>query len=404
MTVLGKIKEAVEERTGKAVSMKLVRNSFLFTIASVSGISRQRFIGTKAREKYINFFGMSFAELGAGKDTSLDVCEDIFSDATSSYEKIVQKNFGDLNGPLPSGDTGSTEVEFMVPTSWFVPLRGSIEGMMRTANFYNMTEKGSLNVVSTEFGSEYNKEVIPLLTTLWQSAKAHGSTNVNEKYPPVDDVPTNVLLFGSPKPFRRNESKHASLVETIEAGFARRAIFVWNDLEEVKAVNGAADWEALKEYAEQVRLFLIEHKMITFSSEARKRMKAYELEVMEEYNKTMTDINNIRLNSMDLIERIAALVAVAELTHEIGLSELENAIGIVEDSIEDMKTVVSPETPYKSMYEILITHDTWMGIVEMSNYGIRFRNKNEEKYQIEKLDEYAYYKNMRKNISMKGMT
>ena len=396
MEILDHLNRVAAHRTGSRINVKILRNSFLFTLASMAGLTRQRFKGTNGEERYVNFFGVTMADIGTGKDTSLDICEEMFNNIASIYMDITKQDYTRLNGPLPNGD-GSGDNDVIVPTQWITPLRGSIEGMMRTANFYNNTERGSLNVVSTEFGAEFNKEVIPLLTTLWQSAKAHGSTNVNEKYPPVNDVPTNVLLFGSPKPFRRNEKKHDSLVETIESGFARRAIFVWNDFEDITLSDEEPDNEAITEYAEQIEEYLKRKETLQFTDDAKIRLQEYRLEAINEFNLKKTDINNIKVRSIDLIERTAALVAISELSYWIRPYDVEKAIEIVENSLEDMKAVISPQTPYKTMYEILKGEDTYIGIVEMANHGIRFKNKAEEKYQIEKLDEYAFYKNMKLN-------
>ena len=229
--ILNLLTNEVSRIAGKEVDPAIVRNSLLFTTASVMGLKRMHYIKNGVR-KYANFLGITLAPSGAGKDVSLGICEDMY-DVLKFYSDIVKENFNTLNGPTPASD-GNDEQDYIVPLQYKVSLQGTSQGMMRVANFYNRTEVGSLNVVSTEFGHELNSETLPVLTKLWQEAKADGSTNVNEKYPPVSEVPTNIILFGSNAPFERNGRKHDALVEAIEAGLARRTFFVWHDSDTIQ--------------------------------------------------------------------------------------------------------------------------------------------------------------------------
>jgi len=389
MEVIKHIKTAVEEKTGTIVSEDIVLNSFLFVLASVCGIKRLRY---KKEDKigYVNFFGTTFADQGAGKDTSLDICEKIFEEPLKIMPDVVKRSFAKLNDKLPTGD----EVEnknYIVPTFWTVSLRGSIEGMMRTANYYDNADRGSLNVISTEFGSDFNKENLSLLMKLWQSGKAEGSTNVNEMYPQINDVPTNILLFGSPKPFRRNQKKHDDLVEMIESGLARRTVFVWREKQKIKIAEEKADWKLLKEYAREIEFYVKQKEYIEFSQEAINKISKYREQAIEKQNETLREIDEIRVRGIEKVERLSALIAIANMNEQVEESDVEKAVEINEKSLKAIKEIIAPEGKFKRMYELLLMEKKWLGMIDFHNEGITFQNKKEEDYELERLEYFAKY-------------
>ncbi|OQX82757.1 MAG: hypothetical protein B6D63_07265 [Candidatus Latescibacteria bacterium 4484_7] len=387
--IVDEILKVVEERVGSRVDRPIVENSFLFTVASIAGLRRMRYYN-KGRENYITFFGTTFAGQGSGKDTSLDVCEEMFG-VFDDVPAILKDNYDKMNGPLPTGDEVEN-INFIVPTTWIVSLRGSIEGMMRTANFYDKLSVGSLNVLSTEFGADFNREVLPLLMKLWQSAKAEGQTNVNEMYPNIEDVPTNILLFGSPKPFKRNEKKHNDLVEIIDSGLGRRTIFVWRDKTAIEDSESVGDILSLKEYGNQLVEYVKGKKSIDFDDEAGERIVSYRKESIAKQNETLSDIDEMRVRSVEKTERLAALIAVADMSSNVSVSHVEAAIAINERSIDALKKIIAPEGLFKQMFEMLSRSETWLGVIDFYNEGIVFRNKQEEKYELERLEHYAKWK------------
>lgn len=378
----------------KLVPRKLVESSFFFVLASIAGMKRKQFRSSNGKMQYANFFGISMAGSGVGKDTALKAAERMFIRYIDQYPTKVKDNFNSLNTIIPSGERPGEEVDYIPPTKYKFPLRGSLEGMMRAANFYNRTDVGSLNVVSTEFGNEFNPEVIPILTTLWQDAYADGSTNVNEKYPPVNDVPTNVLLFGSSVVFTKNEKKHAYLAENIESGFGRRCQFAWVESPNIELYDEPSEINELQDYAQQVVTFIMQPEVIEMSNEAKEKINQEMEELKDIYNKSKTEWNSIKLASIDKIERMAALVAIATLSREIGSDHVQIAIDMNERSFTDMRKMVMPHQSYAQMFDLIKQSDNGLSQTELIDYGIRFKTKADWEFQKELLKDLAYRKNM----------
>lgn len=378
----------------KEVDTGLVENGFFFVLSAIAGMSRQRFVTCGNHIQYANFFGVSMADSGAGKDTALKAAQNMFQDYIDKYLDIVNNNFKSLNALTPMGD-GDQEVDYLEPQAYTFPLRGSVEGMMRAGNYYNRTDLGSLNVVSTEFGSEYNPEVLPILTTLWQDARADGSTNVNQKYPPIIDVPTNTLLFGSASAFHKNDKKHAYLEEAIESGFARRANFVWVEPGKIITYTEPSNLDDLKEYADQIVELLRRNENIHFSEKAKELLMNYKDELIAVNNEAPSNWAGIRVSSIDKIERMCALIALADLSLTIEPAHVEYAIDINERSFDAMNFILRPHAQYISMYNILKSNKDGLSKTEFLDFGVKIKTKADWTFQIENLEDLARRRNMR---------
>ena len=394
IAIITEVQKYANEIAGKKVPRQLVENGIFFTMSSISGMNRLRFIGMNGKEQYANFFGVSIADSGVGKDTALKAAYGMFEKQLSRYPEIVKNNFESLNQVLPTGEKLNALTDFIVPTSYSFPLRGSVEGMMRAGNFYNRTSIGSLNVISTEFGSEYNPEVLPILTTLWQDAKADGSTNVNEKYPPINDVPTNTLLFGAASAFHKNDKKHAYLSEAIESGFARRCNFVWVEAGQIETYTYEKSIiDSLQDYASQVIHNMQEIEIVKMENDAKEEIKAYLNELIAENNKGPSNWTGIKVSSVDKVQRLSALIAILDVSKTISASHMRYAIQLNEESFEAMRFILSPHSQYKIMYNILSTEEE-LSQTEFIDYGVKIKTKADWEYQLELLEDLAYRKNM----------
>ena len=402
------VADEASHRARKQISVDIAMNSVLFVLSSLATHSRH-YIGSDMNKRYINYFGLTFAMSGDGKDLTLAVAEELIGmeqlspDGIPRYVEAVVQRFEHLNGTLPNGDALGDMVDYIVPTKYKVALQGTKEGMMRTANFYNRTNLGSLNVISTEFGDELmNVNSLSLLTTLWQDAKADGSTNVNEKYKPVNNVPTNILLFGSPSPFIKDQKKHHHLAGAIESGLARRTFFVWEEKDEIRVYREPSTFESDKTLGSELRATISssEDTGIDFTAAAKAKIEQYIDKLTDEYNKKMTDWNRIRISNIDKIERLAAISAIANMNTAVTIDDVSFAIEWSIKSDESMRSVVQPKQQYISMYNELLLEKAGLTVTEFIERGIVFANKTEKELQVSYLTEYAYRKN--KVVKEKG--
>ena len=400
MQIIEEMRRYASQKAKKEIPYEVMRNGFFFNLASAAGLKRIKYKDIDGNYRYPNFFGITMSDQGTGKDLSVDVSRKAFYGIFDNYVKVANADVQSDSAPLPTGDRTNEEQDYIIPSKYTIPLRGSIQGAMRVANFYDRANHGSLNVISSEFGAEINPETMSLLMQLWQSASSDGSINVNEKYSPVDNVPTNIIFFGSPDPFKTNRKRHEALAEAINSGYGRRTFFVWVDKPDAKEPTDEPDIEYLKEWSAQIQNLIFRGENLSFTNDAAKTLDLYRNEARENYNKKKDKINKIRYAGIEKIERLSALISLADLSLSVEPRHVEEAIKINEESLLAMKEILQPGSAYKRIYEALQGNSEGMTISEIIDEGIWFQNKKDEEYQFELLEDLCYRKN--KVLKQKG--
>jgi hypothetical protein len=379
--ILQVAKDNIEAKIGKEINEEVLYNSLLFTVASVIGIKR-----LKVEDNYINFIGITFGRSGVGKDLSLKVFEDAL-EPLQYYIEIINKN-------------KFTENEnSIIPNAYKIPLLGTLFGAMRVANFLQNIEKGSLNIVENEFGSVMNRQITDFITKLWQDGSSMGSINVNEKYPPIKNLPTNSLLFGTLSPFERDDNKYHSLVETLETGFARRAFIINVKLDKINEIDKVATQsldELFNPILEHIRTYPT--STITLTKEAKNRLIAYRKKLIEDFNNKPTDWNNIRVSNVDKVLRVSAIIALINMHMKVEEKDVLEAIKLANISDKHLLSIIKPKQPYMKMFEHLKIVKSKFKTELLDELGIKL-TKTQLNEQIEMLKEYAYRNNYELKIT-----
>ena len=399
------VHEEAEYRIGKRINKKITENAMWFVVGSLASTMML---------KQTNFYGVTLARSGTGKDATLKTIENVFEPFCSKFTENVTSEFKMLNGTLPEGNETDGEVDYIVPTSYKVPVRGTIEGFMRVANFFNKIDIGSLNVISSEIGNDFSSsDAVEVLVELWEDGNFNGMNTVNEKYKPVENVRTNMLLFGSQDVFKNSESKLNQLRNLVTSGLGRRSLFVWIDYENIELLDKndrISDMEMLKDYAEKVVEHAIklsnenaEHgRLVPISTKAQELLSEYRQAMVDIYNKDNTgknQIQSIKIESEYMIRRFSRLVAILDLSNAVEPRHMKYAIEYLDRSVDDMATIIEPSMAYMSMFELL-KHNKKMNVTEFIEKGIIFRSKQDKDLQFELLEDLAFRKNM--NLKING--
>lgn len=376
------------------IDESITRNAILFTASSVIGIKRLKILHNDELS-YINFFGTTFANSGTGKDVALTIGERIFGLDNDLMVDILKMNFNNHNAPLPNDTVDAKdEVDYIIPSKYTVPLRGSVEGIMRVGNFYNRTTMGSFNITSGEFAHEINKQNLSILTKLWQSGSNDGSTNVNEKYKPIQNVPTNVLLYGSYEPFKEDVGLHKELNEMLVSGLARRSIFSISDNKDICHIPNPpkSEMDMLIEYGLEFKnnIKSLNTNIIKIQEPAQKLLNNYIAKVSNIYNKRKTKVNELSARNENKIARLSGIIALIGLKSSVDEQSMQQAIDIVEESNKALRYILEPKTIYKRMYEELLLEPRGLSITELIDKNIGTRKKSDIENNVELLEDYAF--------------
>jgi len=370
------VKEVVEEAeniSGKKVEPLIAINQVLFVYGSLVGLKR-----LKIGDRYINHMGVTFAPSGAGKDLVLSILENNL-EPIKGYADIVQKFFNE-----------DVDDSMIVPTKYKTPLIGSVQGAMRVANYLSKCKFGSFNIMENEFGSNMNKQTVELLIKLWQDGSSLGSVNVNEKYPPIENLPTNALLFGTISPFERDDKKYKDLVEVLETGFARRALFFNIIIDKIELVTKKhkVDLSVLNKALENIKNI----KYFYIPKEAEEHLAQYRKKLIADYNKEPTDWNYIKTSNIDKIERIASLISIINGFDYLEVESLKLAIKLSEISDKHLLSIIKPKQPYLKIYEHLKIVKSKFKTELLDELGIKL-TRSQLQEQLDMLKEYAYRNN-----------
>jgi hypothetical protein len=382
--IVDAIETRFESLTGKNIDKKIIYNNLFFAVSSLIGLKR-----LKVKGNFVNFIGITFAMSGSGKDLSLKIIEDKI-EPLRVYPDILlaQKFIKDKDKEL-------------VPNSYKTSLLGTINGLMMYGNYLNNIDIGSININEQEFGSVMNRAIMDFITKLWQTGNFISSINVNQRYDNINNVPINALLFGSMSSFERDLNKYKELIEVLETGFARRGFFIYSKNHKLEFRNPdiapSLEFNDVIEFIQSFERF----DEISISKEANELINEYQNRLIKKYNSEPTEWNAIKVNSIDKIIRLSAIVAVINLNKEVSMDDMQVAIEFNRLSNKDFEEVIKPKEPYLKMWEVVNIYKTIFKTELMNKLGLKL-NKNEMKDQIEMLKEYAYINN--KRLIDNGMT
>ena len=388
------------------VNRDITLNALLFTASSAIGTRRFKILHN-GELSYINFFGTTFANSGTGKDVALNICEKIFYLDNENYIEMLKADFRKLNAELPT-DTiePDDKVDYIIPSKYSVPLRGSVEGIMRVGNFFNRTSLGSFNITSGEFAHEINKQNLAILTKLWQSGSNDGSTNVNEKYKPINNIPTNILLYGSYEPFKQDVKLHKELNEMLVSGLARRSFFAIDDNNDKKYIRNKikSNFDILLDYGKTFKehIKILDIKILNIDDEAEELLNEYMEKINNIYNKHKSKINEIATTNENKIARLSGIIALIGLKSSVDLQAMQQAIDIIEKSNKALKYILEPKTIYKRMYEELVLEPRGLSVTELIDKNIGTNKKSDIENNIELLEDYAFRFNQKIEVHGKA--
>jgi len=383
------------------VNKNITQNALLFTASALIGVRRMKIIHN-GQESFINFFGVTFANSGAGKDVALSICEKMFELDTDKYVNVLKQNFKNLTSEKDNDIADIEEdIDYIIPSKYSVPLRGSVEGIMRVGNFFNHTTLGSFNITSSEFAHEINKDNLTILTKLWQSGSNDGSTNVNEKYKPISNIPSNILLYGTYEPFKQDNKLHQELNEILVSALARRSLFALSDNEDkIYLDNVQSNMNILIDFGKQFKEHIksIENTIISINQDAQKILSSYMQKKFDAFNKSKTKINDISTANENKIARLAGIIALIGLKEEVDDEAINQAIQIQEQSNKALQYVLEPQTIYKRIYEALSIEPRGLSITELIDKNIGTKKKIDIEHNIELLKDYAFRFNQKVEV------
>ena len=376
----------------KDIPEKVAINAIHYVLSVIAGIRRCK-LDQDGKLFPINYYGITFANSGRGKDFSLDCVKPIAKSTIDYYyETMIAAKIKIENGNIPS-------VEFK---------EGSTSGFMQDREFLDIVAVGSTNIRVQELLSTMKshdfESVINLLVESWQDGANEARSFKSYVSPPIGHVPMNCLLYSSPEGFRNSSNKSfTNFINDLANGLARRSHVIFDDsspdLENTPTIETITLKKKLIKEAddtlEHMSTYITDisekstEKTISISEEAALAIEIYDIN-----NKNKTIKNQLMKNAVKAelasrafkVTRLAALYALFDGNDTISLENIDDAIEWAEMLNKDLSIVLNAETIQEQIYDYLSKANKYVSETDIRKYlGISatdFRESKDELFSV----------------------
>lgn len=303
-----------------------------------------------------NYFGITFANSGCGKNHSDNIAKTLFKDSFRKFEAFSAQ-FYDAR----KDNDGKGDPRYVNLSSYFVPVSSTWQALQKAAQTVKDMDAGSVNIVADELGDTIMSmaEIFTKLKSTWDTGTSEGPVNVSnggESYFLVNDVCFNALLFGAPAPFELVAAKKDKLLEAYVSGMARRS-FIYHNNTYKKSENRNHNfekkprefYESLDKYIAELRYFLNNTQYIEYPASIREALLEYDAQKELERERSSSLIAE-DLGSTKKIEKLLGIIATLDLEETINDKHLKFAIEFTEALDSTAEETVEIKPAYMRIY------------------------------------------------------
>lgn len=337
-------------------------NALFYNTAAAIGAKRifvERESNRGPKKIIPNYFGITFSISGAGKDHSLNKTTEIFG---TFFDKVTAlgQSFYDESRDSDGQPNGS----YINPSSYFIPVKSSGEGIQKTAQTWSDAGFGSVNVYETELGNRIlsMEPIFDILKKAWDTGTFEGQINAGnggKNYFRVTDMPCNMILFGAPGPFLQDPKRQDALIMAYISGIARRA-FIYHNKSFKKSQNKnpnfetmpMEDIEAMDQYLKELKSFLNNTEKIYLPKDVHRMLIEYDDSKQIARERSHSPIAE-DLGAPQKIEKLLGIIATLDLSNTITKEHLDFAIEFTEMMDETAEETVELKPDHVLIYNEL---------------------------------------------------
>lgn len=342
---------------------KVIIQAVHYALAMACSLRRVVMCGLDEECVPLNYYGITFANSGRGKDLSASLALKMISKVTDKY--LDKLSILALKSAANGDPLHIPAIEHKDGTS---------AGFLQDRNSLDILKIGSTNIrveelVSTLKSSDF-EQVLNLLTESWQEGSNASRSFKSYISPKITFVPCNCLLYSSPEGFRTENNKNfSSFIDNLANGLARRSYVVFDESDvELEKEPTESD---LQKYADNIRkakammldmqdyisdIITKTSGKIKFSVEAELECKRYESK-----NKNLVSQSPLMKNAVKAellsraykIRRLAGMYALYNGSDEISVLDIQDAIEWAEMLSKDLIIALNAETIAEKIYDYL---------------------------------------------------
>lgn len=342
---------------------KVVIQAVHYVLAMAACLKRITLEGLDEQRVPLNYYGVTFANSGRGKDLSVSI-------ALKMIQPVIDKYLDRLEYLVLQ--KAAQNIEMNIPS--LESKEGTSSGFMQDRNVLDILKIGSTNVRVEELVSVLKsgdfEQVLNVLTESWQEGSNASRSFRSYMSPKINFVPSNCLLYSSPEGFRTEGNKQfGSFVDNLANGMARRSYVVFDE-SDVEMESEPTE-ESLNTYANNIKLAkeklstmseyiyqIIDARRdpIMFSTEAELEAKRYEIRNKNIVSKSPLMKNAVKAELLARaykIRRLAGLYALYDGSDEVSVENINDAIEWAEMLNKDLVIALNAETPAEKIFDYL---------------------------------------------------
>ena len=391
-TLVEQLVNGVVLKRKKTIPKKVIINAVHYVMSVVCGINRVKMEENK-KTFPINYYGITFASSGMGKDLALDIVKPIaMTSINNYYAKLSEAYASQPDVQIPS-------VEFK---------GGTTSGFMQDRQALDAIGIGSTNIrvqelLATMRTSNF-EEVTNLLVESWQSGENEAYAYKSYVSPPIKHVPMNCLLYSSPEGFRDSSNKSFNgFINDLANGLSRRSYVVFDDtiqdLEDTPTIETIKLKRKLFKESEDTLATIVSYvndiakvsnnKIIKVSEDASLVLELYDVE-----NRNRTIKNQLMKSAVKAeiasrafkVGRLAAMYAFFDGSDEVSEENIKDAIEWAEMLNKDLAVVLNAETIQEKIYDYMGKANKYVSETDIRKYlGItatEFRESKDELFSV----------------------
>ena len=325
----------------------------------------------KSNGSNINYYGISFAGSGNGKDFAYKTVANAFNIDNREYVENMRAslaaNTGKFSGLEPYTPKEMESMINSLPLGHELGLDGTREGIFSAAKAQSVSNYGSFNVASSEFGDIINNSS-ELLSTLKEfydgsfKAKIIKSDNVSA----IKDITVNLMAFGSHAGLDYQAKKEFGKLAS--SGMYRRSFIIDIKPHKTEVNNLDVDVTEVYEYLAAIyrkvvdfadaniahnnnNLWSVEMTIQLAAEEEMKNIRSYLIEQSNEdiYN----DIKAAEKGASGMIENLGYIIAFLEDRKVVEAADIQAAFDFYKRCRATTQEIFDTKRPFRMMYDMI---------------------------------------------------
>lgn len=357
---------------------KIVIQAVHYVLSLAASLKRVTLKGLDEDRVPLNYYGITFANSGRGKDLSVSI-------AMKFVEPIIDAYNSRLSDLVISHQ--EQNVDMSIPS--LENKEGTTSGFLQDRNVLDVLKVGSTNIrveelVSVLKSSDF-EQVLNMLTESWQEGSNASRSFKSYMSPKINFVPANCLLYSSPEGFRNEGNKQfQGFVDNLSNGMARRSYVVFDESD--VQIEAEPTVESLKVYSENIKIakqrskdmsdylsniILNCNKTIEFTVEAELVVKKYEIINKNIVAKSPLMKNAVKAEMLSRaykIRRLAGLYALYDGSIEVSIENVNDAIEWAESLSKDLIIALNAETIAEKIFDYLDKVEKYSSQTDVMKY------------------------------------